>query len=328
MIAFAPGKESGTTGLVDPSKAFGSLFAERLAIPQRLVSGGMHQPINVPEIVSLRPTQIGKVCTRLTQTLNSQYVGYGVWCMQHVAAGGTKILAKLDPKPGEFIVDIGCGTGELTCQIAQSGAAVLGIDASTKQVETAIQYAARVFRASKITESSRVLDWNKWPKNLAFSVGDITKFNIAKIARRSVDAFFANATLHWVQKQPLALKAIHDNLVSGGRLVFESGGNQNVQSRRDAIYAVMAQNKYDIRGKEPWFLPTAQEYEQLLTAAGFSVVTIEEENQQVPSRNLKADVDFYITPLLAVMGVEPGKRAKIINQIAKKIKPVDRKSVV
>ena len=39
---------------------------------------------------------------------------------------GRDLLALLDPKPGERILDIGCGTGHLTAEIAQSGAQVLG----------------------------------------------------------------------------------------------------------------------------------------------------------------------------------------------------------
>ncbi|HFD16814.1 MAG TPA: methyltransferase domain-containing protein, partial [Rhodospirillales bacterium] len=41
---------------------------------------------------------------------------------------GRPILAMLDPRPGERILDLGCGDGALTAEIAAAGARVLGVD--------------------------------------------------------------------------------------------------------------------------------------------------------------------------------------------------------
>src|SRR5436190_8201847 len=46
-----------------------------------------------------------------------------------VTAGGAPVLELLAPRPGERILDLGCGTGELTERIAAAGAAVIGLDA-------------------------------------------------------------------------------------------------------------------------------------------------------------------------------------------------------
>jgi len=47
------------------------------------------------------------------------------------------LLKLLAPKAGEQILDLGCGTGELTERIAQSGACVQGIDSCNSTIEEA-----------------------------------------------------------------------------------------------------------------------------------------------------------------------------------------------
>jgi trans-aconitate methyltransferase len=54
-----------------------------------------------------------------------------------VPALGASILARLDPKPGERVLDLGCGDGVLTAQIAAAGALVTGVDASPEMVTAA-----------------------------------------------------------------------------------------------------------------------------------------------------------------------------------------------
>jgi 2-polyprenyl-3-methyl-5-hydroxy-6-metoxy-1,4-benzoquinol methylase len=50
---------------------------------------------------------------------------------------GADVVSLLDPRPGERILDLGCGTGHLTAQIAESGAKVLGVDRSAEMVAAA-----------------------------------------------------------------------------------------------------------------------------------------------------------------------------------------------
>ncbi len=50
---------------------------------------------------------------------------------------GKGLIPVLQPRPGELILDLGCGTGHLTQTIAESGAHVIGIDSSASMIETA-----------------------------------------------------------------------------------------------------------------------------------------------------------------------------------------------
>jgi ubiquinone/menaquinone biosynthesis C-methylase UbiE len=50
---------------------------------------------------------------------------------------GASLVELLAPRPGERVLDLGCGTGHLTARIAEAGADVVGIDASAEMVEQA-----------------------------------------------------------------------------------------------------------------------------------------------------------------------------------------------
>jgi len=56
-----------------------------------------------------------------------------------VPAIGASILSQLNPQPGERILDLGCGDGVLTLDIAKAGAIVVGVDASSEMVAEARQ---------------------------------------------------------------------------------------------------------------------------------------------------------------------------------------------
>src|ERR1700688_4560856 len=84
---------------------------------------------------------------------------------------GSDVVSLLDPQVGERILDLGCGTGHLTAQIAESGAEVMGVDRSAEMVAAA--------QAA-------------YPK-LRFEVFDARKL----IFDEKFDAVFSNATLHW-----------------------------------------------------------------------------------------------------------------------------------
>lgn len=43
---------------------------------------------------------------------------------------GANLIELLNPQPADRILDIGCGTGQLTAEIARSGAQVTGLDSS------------------------------------------------------------------------------------------------------------------------------------------------------------------------------------------------------
>ena len=64
-----------------------------------------------------------------------------------VSKYGEGLLPLLNAQTGEDILDLGCGTGDLTAQIAQSGAKVVGIDSSAEMIAKAKEKFPRVIFA-------------------------------------------------------------------------------------------------------------------------------------------------------------------------------------
>ena len=181
-----------------------------------------------------------------TQTWNtSAYAASG----RFVADLATSVVALLAPKPGEHILDVGCGDGALTEQLAATGAILTGVDASPTMV------AAARARGLKIDLGSA----ESMPYHEQF------------------DAVFSNAALHWLpaDKQPEALASIRRALRNGGRFVAEMGGQGNIAAIRTALRATLAGYGIDSESAAASFYPSPAAYTHLLEAAGLTVRSIE-----------------------------------------------------
>jgi trans-aconitate 2-methyltransferase len=150
----------------------------------------------------------------------------------------------LAPQPGEHILDVGCGTGQLTAEIARAGAYVVGIDQSDAMVEQA--------RAN-------------FPA-LRFEQADVRSLTF----HSEFDAVFSNAVLHWVKEAGEAAAAMNRALKPGGRLVVEFGGRRNTQALLEAVFA--AQDSLGLPRFHPWYYPGIAEFSAVLERHGFEVL--------------------------------------------------------
>ena len=162
-----------------------------------------------------------------------------VWKM---AAG---LVELLDPKAGERILDVGCGTGHLTAQIAASGALTCGIDQSPEMIRQARE---------------------KFPE-LRFEVMDAREIPMDE----SFDAVFSNATLHWIKEPERVIRGIVNVLKPGGRFVAEFGGKGNVAELMEAAESAWKKVRPGTPFDSPWYYPSVAGYTGLLEQHGLEV---------------------------------------------------------
>ena len=158
-----------------------------------------------------------------------------------VAEYGADMLGLLDPDPDERVLDLGCGTGDLTAEIAASGAEVVGIDAAESMVRQARE---------------------KYP-DCTFAVADAREYTPEEF-----DAVFSNAALHWIPgaDHDAVLSMVGSALGDEGRFVAEFGGRGNVSQVAGALQAELRERGYD--AGHSWYFPSIGEYAPRLEAQG------------------------------------------------------------
>lgn len=161
-----------------------------------------------------------------------------------VAAYGAELLDWLAVEPGETVVDLGCGTGELAARIAGAGASVIGIDSDEGMIAAA---------RGRLPEAElRLADGHD------FSVDE------------PVDAVFSNAALHWMPAAVEVLGCVSDALKPGGRFVAEMGATGNVATVMAAVDAACRDAGLPER-RWPWFFPSPAQYAAMLEDAGLEI---------------------------------------------------------
>lgn len=163
----------------------------------------------------------------------------------HQLAGG--VLEWLAAQPGERVLDLGCGDGQLTRRMLENGLEVHGVDASSAMVA-----AARARGVSADEAAAEKLPYS----DAAF------------------DAVFSNAALHWVRGQDEMMAEVHRVLKPGGRFVAEMGGQGNIAAIRVALIAVLENHGYAGAEDGVNYYPTPEAYTRRLERHGFTVERI------------------------------------------------------
>lgn len=170
-------------------------------------------------------------------------------------AWGEKVLAALELRGDETVLDAGCGTGRLTRRLAERlpRGQVIALDASPAMLEVARRELA--------------------------DLGERVSFVRAELARdelpSGVDVVFSTATFHWVLDHDALFAGIARALVPGGRLHAQCGGAGNLERAHAIVQALAEQAPYAEHLREgsqpsqPWLFAGVEETERRLRAAGF-----------------------------------------------------------
>ena len=209
-----------------------------------------------------------------------------------VAELGGAALDLLDPKPGERILDIGCGEGTLTRKIIERGATVLGVDSSPEMIAAA--------RSNGVDA-------------LLLPAEDMQFF-------AEFDAAFSNATLHWVLQKEQAARAIFRALKPGSRFAGEMGGDGNLKRMRDALDEELIIRSYVPPVEASNWYASPDDFAAVYEAAGFREVDARLIERPTPiEHGVAAWVATFRRGWLDRAGVPEEERADIGTAVADRI---------
>ncbi|MDW7979285.1 MAG: methyltransferase domain-containing protein [Verrucomicrobiales bacterium] len=170
-----------------------------------------------------------------------------------------ELIARLELRGHERILDVGCGHGRATAELAARvpRGFVLGIDNSPEM----IAFARAAFPPAQFP-------------NLRFELMDARKLEFSE----EFDIVFSNAALHWVDDHPAFLRGAAAALRPGGRLLVACGGKGNAHDVFLAIRAVIRRaewRRFFRKMRCPYFLHSADEYKHWLPQFGFEPRKVE-----------------------------------------------------
>ena len=176
----------------------------------------------------------------------------------HQQEWGERLVAELDLKGAERVLDLGCGDGRVTAQLAAlvPDGEVVGVDASCGMLEVARE---------------------KTGANLSFRLLDMDDLDYED----AFDVVFSNATLHWILDHPRFLLNVRRTLRKDGVLRFNFGGDGNCAHLIRVVKETMALPEFSaqfVGFRWPWFVPSIETYTGLAVAAGLRDVRVWREN--------------------------------------------------
>ena len=170
-----------------------------------------------------------------------------------------ELIGKLSLQGGESVLDLGCGDGRITAEIARKvpKGRVIGVDSSGSMIA----------RAKKRLGDSQFT-------NLRFAVMDAAALSF----HEEFDVVFSNAALHWIEDHEAVLKGVHWSLKPGGGILFQMGGKGNASGIRSVLEKTIARPEWRAYFKGfslPYRFPGTEEYTTLLKSTGFGIKRVE-----------------------------------------------------
>lgn len=186
-----------------------------------------------------------------------------------------EILIKMALKGDERILDLGCGDGRITTEVARQvpKGKVVGLDSSPEMIE---------FAQKKYLVEKR--------PNLCFQLGNAQLLDI----QEEFDWVVSFACLHWIIDHRPVLKGIRQSLRPGGRILLQFGGKGNAAPLVQTVTGVIARPRwadYFVGFTFPWGFYSPDEYRLWMAEIDLVPISLQliPKNQTVEGRQGLAD---------------------------------------
>ena len=209
-------------------------------------------------------------------------------------------IEKANLKRNERVLDVGCGDGRITAEIAKflTEGSVVGIDNSEHMISLAKEKFSR----------------KEYP-NLSFKILDAKSLKFYN----EFDVVVSNAALHWTDEHVKILKGMYNALKKGGRILLQMGGKGNVPEAFFVINKMMAHPKwssYFNNFKFPYYFFGVDEYGNFLSQTKFSSTSVEIVEKDMQHKGREGLTGWIKTTWLPYIHAIPEEqREEFINDL-------------
>ena len=204
---------------------------------------------------------------------------------------GEDLLTLLNPDINDNVLDVGCGTGELTYEISKKVKTITGIDSSDNMIKEAKK---------------------NYPE-INFEVVNALEMNY----KNQFDKVFSNAVFHWIPDQKTFLKNIYDSMKTNGKLVAEMGGKNNAEIILNNLKNSLIKRGWNNNSqKKVTFFPSVAEYTSLLENAGFTVryaLYFDRETQLSSENGIKKFLTMFYSPYFE--NISESEKSEILEEV-------------
>ena len=227
-----------------------------------------------------------------------------------------ELIKKISLKGTENVLDLGCGDGKVTADIAKivSEGSIIGVDNSAEMIKLASdRHSGEIYQ------------------NLSFQEMDAVNLNF----NDRFDLIFSNAVLHWVKDPKAVIKGMFKSLKHGGRIILQMGGKGNADGIVGVLSELQTEKNWQSYFNEfnfPFYFPGTNEYKALLLDYGLTLSRVELIQKKMEHAGIESLKGWIRTTWLPYTERVPEEeRERFIDIVSKKYierYPVNLKGII
>ena len=209
-------------------------------------------------------------------------------------------IVKAKLRENEHVLDVGCGDGRITAEIARYliKGSVIGIDNSEHMISLAIEK----FSGQEYS-------------NLSFKIMSAKSLTFSN----EFDVIVSNAALHWTDEHVKILNGMYNALKEGGRILLQMGGKGNVPEAFFVVNKMMAHPKwlsYFNNFKFPYYFFSVDEYNSFLSRTKFDDTAVKIIEKDMQHKGRESLIGWIKTTWLPyVQAIPEEQREEFINDL-------------